>query len=84
MLYSVYEASDRHMKIISILAIGFGASIILPSLLLSAVAFSDAYHRCPGNQCSDAVSSGMVGIFGSIVGLVLAAGGALLLWRYRG
>ena len=71
------------MKIISILAIGIGAAILVPSLLLSAVAFSDAYYRCPGEQCSDAVTAGTFGALAATAALVLIGSGSIHLWHRR-
>ena len=41
-------------------------------LLLAAVAIADAYDRCPGNQCSDAWTSGIYYTASASIGLLLA------------
>jgi hypothetical protein len=40
-------------------------------LLLAAAAISDAYYRCPGNQCSDAWTAGIYYTASVSIGLLL-------------
>ena len=41
-------------------------------LLFAAAAFSDAYYRCPGQQCSDAWTAGIYYTASASIGLLLA------------
>lgn len=49
-----------------------GILVALFASLVALAAFSDAWYRCPGNQCHDAIGSGVIGV-------MLAAGGLLTL-----
>ena len=59
-------------------AVAIGIVMMLLFSLLSFVAFSDANYRCPGNQCSDAITSGklyavlaLTGMLAIVIGLYL-------------
>ena len=41
-------------------------------LLLATAAIADAYDRCPGNQCSDAWTSGSYYTASALIGLLLS------------
>ncbi|WP_339109752.1 contact-dependent growth inhibition system immunity protein [Thioclava sp. GXIMD4216] len=69
------------MKIRDIIIIGLHLVILVPSLLLSAVAFSDAYYRCPVSPCGDTSEAGMFGVLAAIVALLSMGSGALCLWQ---
>lgn len=58
--------------------VAIGVVMMLLFALLSFVAFSDANYRCPSNQCSDAITSGILyaalaltGMLAIVVGLYL-------------
>lgn len=71
------------MKGISMFVAALGGAITLLGLLISAVAFTDAYYRCPGIQCSDAIHTGGIGAVLALLGLIFI-GGAMFFWRRRG
>ena len=59
------------MKVTLIATAVIGAIWGVGHLVLCAVAFSDAHSRCPGNQCSDALSSGADYLASAVIGLLL-------------
>ena len=46
-----------------------GALVFLAAGLVSAAAFSDAWFRCPGAQCGDAMTSGTAAAIIAVVAL---------------
>lgn len=62
---------EAEIKAIGFVAILVGALTMAAFVLLSIVAFSDAHARCPGNQCRDAIRSGIIFTILSLAGVAV-------------
>ena len=63
--------------------VAIGVVMMLLFALLSFVAFSDANYRCPGNQCSDAITSGTLYAVLALTGILVIVIGLYLRRRAR-
>lgn len=63
------------MKKLYIAVIATGLFVIGAALLIALVALSDASYRCPGIQCSDAISVGVGGVTIALFGIIAAVYG---------